>query len=781
MNKRTKLTRAAIPAALALLFAGSAAATAGSAFGAAVSGAALYAAAAVSAALCALGTLSSAGAIGAAAAAVILAGGYAAAHMSGLSAIRDLFASWGGADVDPALVLLGGRAFLTGAAFLGGALFYAMLNHREFAPLGIAILMTALVASHAMSHSASVGAAVPGLIAAAAAFALTGGVQRDGAAWRALLPAALAVILALALSPPRDTTWQPMADAAERVRSVFEQYFNFTRERIAFSIAEQGYDHAGEVDGEVVPMLGGPAEPHNQPVMTVRAGVEVLLRGSVRSEYTGYSWVDTAPRNRYLYYDLTHRRVFSRVFAQDLPSPSDAFLETDVSVEMLDEGTSTLFVPGRMRSFSMDLSTAAYYNTAGEMFISRPVRAGDRYSLKALVPVMGAGLRAAAACGEGANDDRYSEILAAHSALPAGVDERVYALTMQLTEGAETPYDRAVAIAGYLSRNMRYTLTPDYPPHGQDFVSWFLLDSREGYCSSFATAMAVMGRIAGLPTRYVEGYLARPGADGQVTLTGEDAHAWAEVYFKGLGWIPFDATAGAQGRGGSDDAPENSGGNSDGDGNGPDGPAATPTLPPQDGAAQGAPTPTPAPQDAPNPPDQPQPEEPSAPNEPDEPDEPDAPEPDGAPEGSRRRLWPVLLALFLLALVALAALWVRERLRRADPVRLCNKAQTARDACMILYRAMLTQLSGMGQGPANGETPEAFAARVAKQFDNPDYAEFARAVSNASYGRRPLKREDVEKGLRAYAGFRGAMGRREKLRFALARIFRGLGDFEAIP
>ena len=50
-----------------------------------------------------------------------------------------------------------------------------------------------------------------GLIAAAGAFALTGGVQRDGAAWRALLPAALAVALALLLSPPRDTTLPSLA------------------------------------------------------------------------------------------------------------------------------------------------------------------------------------------------------------------------------------------------------------------------------------------------------------------------------------------------------------------------------------------------------------------------------------------------------------------------------------------------------------------------------------------------------------------------------------------
>ena len=587
-----------------------------------------------------------------------------------------------------------------------------------------------------------------------------------------LLAAALAVALALALVPAGHVTWRPMADAAERVRSVFEQYFNFTRERVAFSLIEQGYDHAGEVDGDVVAMLGGPAEPHDKPVMAVTTDAEVLLRGTIRSAYTGYSWVDSQPRSRYLYYDLTHRSVFSRVFGRDLPSPSDAFLSADVAVEMLDEGTSSLFVPARMQDFSMDLSTAVYYNTAGEMFLSREVQPGDTYSLRALLPVAGESLRAAAARGEGANDAQYADILAAHSALPAGIDERVYALAMQITRDSASPYDRATAIADYLRRNLRYTLKPDYPPQGRDFVSYFLLESREGYCSYFATAMAVMGRIAGLPTRYVEGFLARPDAEGRATLTGEDAHAWAEIYFRGLGWIPFDATAGAQGRANGDDP--GAGGGDDGSdsqdsaGDADARPSPTPTLPPEAAAPQAEASPTPAPQggaDAP------------------QPDGQDGPETqdDGAAQGRGRARWLTWILLLLALAAVLAALWVRSRLKKADPVRLCNRAGSAKEAAMILYRANLTLLSQMGQGPVNGEAPEGFAARMAGQFENPDYAAFVRAVAESSYGRRPLNRQDVETGLRAWAGFKAAMGAREKLRFALTRVFRGLGDFEVIP
>ena len=64
-----------------------------------------------------------------------------------------------------------------------------------------------------------------------------------------------------------DKNEELVEEAAERVRGVFEQYFHFTQERIAFSINEAGYDHAGEIDGEIVPMLGGPVFLNEDEVM----------------------------------------------------------------------------------------------------------------------------------------------------------------------------------------------------------------------------------------------------------------------------------------------------------------------------------------------------------------------------------------------------------------------------------------------------------------------------------------------------------------------------------
>jgi transglutaminase-like putative cysteine protease len=143
--------------------------------------------------------------------------------------------------------------------------------------------------------------------------------------------------------------------------------------------------------------------------------------------------------------------------------------------------------------------------------MASPATPGDNYRVTALTPTYGDELRQAALWGETEDDGQYPSLLSTHTQLPEGIEPNLYALTMETVADAQSAYDRAVAIAEYLRRNMRYKLDVEYPPVGRDFVSWFVLDSKQGYCSYFASAMAVMGRIAGLPTRYVEGYYARPG------------------------------------------------------------------------------------------------------------------------------------------------------------------------------------------------------------------------------------------------------------------------------
>ena len=85
----------------------------------------------------------------------------------------------------------------------------------------------------------------------------------------------------------------------------------------------------------------------------------------------------------------------------------------------------------------------------------------------------------------------------------------------------------------------------DRCPEGQDFTDFFLFDSQTGYCTYFATAMAVLGRCCGIPTRYAEGFVTtgtRRTEGNQVMITSDNAHAWAEGYIPNIGWVPFEPT-----------------------------------------------------------------------------------------------------------------------------------------------------------------------------------------------------------------------------------------------
>jgi hypothetical protein len=129
-------------------------------------------------------------------------------------------------------------------------------------------------------------------------------------------------------------------------------------------------------------------------------------------------------------------------------------------------------------------------------------------------------------------------------ALPETVPERVRALARDLTANAATPFDRALAIETYL-RHIPYSLDVPAPPLNQDATDYFLFDLKKGYCDYYATAMSVLARAAGLPSRLVIGYASGTydAYNAQYVIRQADAHAWPEIYFTGIGWIEFEPTA----------------------------------------------------------------------------------------------------------------------------------------------------------------------------------------------------------------------------------------------
>lgn len=152
-----------------------------------------------------------------------------------------------------------------------------------------------------------------------------------------------------------------------------------------------------------------------------------------------------------------------------------------------------------------------------------------------------------------ADDDAYYEFVRANYLdVPETTKEYLQgiALTENWVEG-EITYEDIVAIAQYIRKsakyNMEYNTRLDYE---KDVVVSFLDKYKEGVCRHYASAATLLYRTLGIPARYTIGYAGSTVAGEDVEITGKQAHAWVEIYIKGLGWVDIEVTAGGAGGGG---------------------------------------------------------------------------------------------------------------------------------------------------------------------------------------------------------------------------------------
>ena len=132
--------------------------------------------------------------------------------------------------------------------------------------------------------------------------------------------------------------------------------------------------------------------------------------------------------------------------------------------------------------------------------------------------------------------------LASYLQLPE-VDSRVEDLAGQLMDGHDTVFDKAKALENHLRTQYGYTLDLPTTPE-EDPIASFLFERQEGHCEYFASAMVIMLRTQGIPTRIVNGFLTGEynSVSGNFIVRASDAHTWVEVLFPGIGWVEFDPT-----------------------------------------------------------------------------------------------------------------------------------------------------------------------------------------------------------------------------------------------
>ncbi len=147
--------------------------------------------------------------------------------------------------------------------------------------------------------------------------------------------------------------------------------------------------------------------------------------------------------------------------------------------------------------------------------------------------------------------DYVAENYLSYPAESEGIRQIMAVLAPEI-EAAPTTHDKIMVVVNYLTENYSYTYTPT-KPETDDYsaLDTFLLETKDGYCVQFASAATVLLRAAGIPARYVQGYIASDlnagtSEDGSLQYTANvrdsAAHAWVEVYIEGLGWRTYETT-----------------------------------------------------------------------------------------------------------------------------------------------------------------------------------------------------------------------------------------------
>jgi transglutaminase-like putative cysteine protease len=199
--------------------------------------------------------------------------------------------------------------------------------------------------------------------------------------------------------------------------------------------------------------------------------------------------------------------------------------------------TDLLLMAGRFISSD---TTVLLHESGGDIFLvttPRLLRPDERYTVTSII----SSPSPASLSGAGTAYPRY--IQDDYLQLPPDFPESVRQLSKSITEEAKTPYEKVIAIDDYLSQ-IPYEDEVKPPPQGTDGVEHFLFTQKSGYCLHFASAMAVMLRSVGVPSRLVVGYLpGEPGNDvGEYILRDKHYHTWPQAYFLGYGWVDLEAT-----------------------------------------------------------------------------------------------------------------------------------------------------------------------------------------------------------------------------------------------
>lgn len=349
----------------------------------------------------------------------------------------------------------------------------------------------------------------------------------------------LIVLIALVL-PKRDDNirWTWMEDQISSiVPRIEEMRANNTTSRGSGQAGRFHFTTTGFQENPI--QLGGPISPSNETVMYVRADGPTYLRGAVRQFYDGRSWASTRLKN------LETRHLLETNFSYiDYYDRREYYDEKDIIVQFDNYASNTLFSPYMPIVVNADRGSEISLSKDHIMSLSEGVYDGESYGVKVLqakpyYQLLDSGI-----------DNRIEDIENLDQYLQVPFDTfnslspRTINLKDEIVQGINSDYEKALTIESYLRDNFEYTLDTSVVPDDYEFIDYFLFEEEAGYCTYYATTMAIFLRLEGIPSRYVEGYIAQETLDGEIyEVRQSHAHAWVEAYIEPVGWMTFEPTS----------------------------------------------------------------------------------------------------------------------------------------------------------------------------------------------------------------------------------------------
>lgn len=311
-------------------------------------------------------------------------------------------------------------------------------------------------------------------------------------------------------------------------------------------------------------------------VTVPKSGETVYLRGFVGSVYTGRSWQELPNSKLRELSEITESFTldglspllldsYNLKYSRDVSSHSSSLPQYSFAVKNISASREYLYMPYNLVPESVSRYAIQYDSSfiGGEnSYIGQYYDPANYYGYRNLFRKRW-NVPSPVAADEAAYRqfvyENYTEV--PNSFSPEDIFNESYyqyitaeeLMTGKSTLDEMTVFNRKLYyIKNWLKNNCEYSLSAGKLPLGEDFINYFL-ENKKGSCSHFATAAAIMCRYAGIPARYVEGYIIKPkdfphgtqtGQSAAVDVTDARGHAWVEIYIDGFGWYPVEFTSG---------------------------------------------------------------------------------------------------------------------------------------------------------------------------------------------------------------------------------------------